>query len=159
MNQLPHIDIYTDGACLGNPGPGGFGVVLLHGGKRKELSGGYARTTNNRMELMAAIVGLSSLKKPCNVTLFTDSQYLAQAVNNGWLKRWQQNGWRTAAKAPVKNPDLWKKLMPLLETHEVQLRWVKGHDGNVENEVADKLSVAAANSPNLKPDTGFLGVA
>jgi ribonuclease HI len=147
--------MYTDGACLGNPGRGGYGVVLLYDGQRRELSEGYKLTTNNRMELMAAIAGLSSLKKPCDVTLYTDSQYLAQAVNNGWLKRWQLNGWKTAAKAAVKNPDLWNRLLALLEVHRVELRWVRGHAGNAENEVADRLSVAAANGPSLKPDPGF----
>ncbi|GIW05738.1 MAG: ribonuclease H [Dehalococcoidia bacterium] len=155
MTDLPHVAIYTDGACLGNPGPGGYGVVLLHGGKRKELSGGRRRTTNNRMELLAAIVGLATLKRPCRVDLYTDSQYVYNGIALGWAAGWQRNGWRKADKAPVKNVDLWERLLAELARHDVTLHWVRGHAGNAENERADQLSVAAAQQPDLPADTGF----
>lgn len=134
------VQIYTDGACSGNPGPGGWGVVLIYGKARKELSGGEPGTTNNRMELAAAIAGLSALTRPCNVDLYTDSQYLSKAFNEGWLEKWQSNGWRTAAKEPVANQDLWQELLELCEEHEVNWRWVKGHAENAENNRCDQLA-------------------
>lgn len=155
MTDLKHVTIYTDGACLGNPGPGGYGVVLLYGRHRRELSGGYAHTTNNRMELMACIVGLEALKERCQVTLYTDSQYVAQAINEGWAQRWRARGWRRSAKHAAQNPDLWARLLDLCAQHAVTFTWVRGHAGNRENERCDVLSVQASLQPNLPPDTGY----
>lgn len=153
--NLKEITIYTDGACQGNPGPGGYGVVLFYGGHRRELSGGYRLTTNNRMEIMAAIAGLSSLKERCAVTLYTDSQYLANAVNEGWAKRWRANGWKRNKKDRALNPDLWERLLELCEHHDVAFVWVRGHAGNAENERCDRLSVAASQGKNLPEDEGY----
>ncbi|GAB4537866.1 MAG: ribonuclease HI [Parvularculaceae bacterium] len=136
MNQ---VTLYTDGACSGNPGPGGWGAVLEWNGRRKELSGGEAETTNNRMELYAAIAGLEALKRPCAVTLYTDSKYLRDGVT-GWLAKWKANGWKTAAKKPVKNQDLWRRLDEAQSRHDISWRWVKGHAGDPGNERADALA-------------------
>lgn len=155
MSELPQVIVYTDGACLGNPGPGGYGIVLLHGDRRKELSGGRRRTTNNRMELLAAITALATLRRPCQVRLLTDSQYVYNGIVKGWAKRWQAAGWRRADKAPVKNVDLWTRLLGEVERHHVAFEWVRGHDGNAENERADRLSVEAAKQPDLPPDLEF----
>jgi ribonuclease HI len=150
------VAIYTDGACLGNPGPGGYGVVMLYGGHRKELSGGYRLTTNNRMEMMAAIAALKALKQKCRVTLYSDSQYLVNAMTKGWAKRWQRNGWiRNKQKEKAVNPDLWQELLTLCSKQDVEFRWVRGHSGVEENERADRLSVEAASLPNLPPDVGY----
>jgi ribonuclease HI len=149
------VTLYTDGACLGNPGPGGWGALLLMGDARKELSGGYKLTTNNRMEVLAAIEGLASLKRPCRVELYTDSKYLRDAVEKNWLKSWLRNGWLTAAKKPVKNQDLWERLLVLLSTHKVTLHWVPGHSGHPHNERCDALARAAAQTRNLPVDAGF----
>jgi ribonuclease HI len=161
MADSPHVTIYTDGSCLGNPGPGGYGAVLLFengdGEHRKELAAGFAPTTNNRMELLAVIEALRTLKKPCTVTLTTDSQYVQKALTEGWLKNWQRRGWKTAAKKPVKNQDLWRKLIPLLETHEVEFRWTKGHAGDPENERCDELARTAAQGRSLPADEGYEG--
>lgn len=138
------VSLYTDGACTGNPGPGGWGAILRCGGTEKELSGGEAQTTNNRMELMAAIEGLSALKRPCRVTLYSDSQYLVNAVTKGWAKRWQKNGWMRTKTEAALNPDLWERLLALLERHEVAFVWVRGHAGHPENERCDRLAVAQA---------------
>ncbi len=143
MTELPHVIIATDGACKGNPGPGGWGAVLRHGTTEKELSGGAADTTNNRMELMAAICALEALKKPSRVTLSTDSRYLMDGLTK-WIKGWQRNGWRTAAKQPVKNADLWQQLLDASAPHRIEWVWVKGHAGHPENERADKLASDAA---------------
>jgi ribonuclease HI len=151
------VTIYSDGACLGNPGPGGYGTVLLAGEHRKELSAGYRRTTNNRMELLGAIAGLEALKQPCRVTLWSDSQYLIHALAKGWLAGWQQRGWRTASKEPVKNQDLWQRLLRAIDSHTIEWRWVRGHTGDIENERCDQLAVAAARGPDLMDDTGFAG--
>ncbi|MBZ0150985.1 MAG: ribonuclease HI [Planctomycetes bacterium] len=151
------VTIYSDGACLGNPGPGGYGTVLLAGKHRKELSQGFQRTTNNRMELLGAIVGLEALTRPCAVTLWSDSQYLIHALTKGWLDGWQRRGWRTAAKEPVKNRDLWERLLRAIGEHTVDWRWVRGHTGDVENERCDQLAAAAANAPDRLPDPGFDG--
>ncbi len=153
--ELKSVCIYTDGACLGNPGPGGYGVVLLHGAKRREISGGFRRTTNNRMEILAAIVGLESLRYRCTVTIFTDSKYLEQSITQGWAAKWRANGWRRNPREKAINPDLWARLLDLCAQHEVQIKWVKGHAGNVENEACDRLSVAAAESKDLPADTGY----
>jgi ribonuclease HI len=136
------IDIFTDGACSGNPGPGGWGAILRSGGHEKEISGGERATTNNRMELMAAIRALESLKKPSAVTLHTDSRYVMDGATK-WLARWKANGWKTADKKLVKNADLWLALETAIQRHQVSWRWVRGHDGHVENERADALARAA----------------
>lgn len=133
------IEIYTDGACKGNPGPGGWGVLLRYNGTEKTLHGGEAHTTNNRMELMAAIKGLESLSRPCEVNLYTDSQYLRQGMMD-WLKSWKKNGWKNSKKEPVKNADLWKILDALATTHQVTWHWVKGHSGHVDNDRVDSLA-------------------
>ncbi len=138
---MKKVEIYTDGACSGNPGPGGYGVILRYGEHEKELSGGEESTTNNRMELTAAIVGLSTLKEPCEVTLYSDSKYLIDAIEQGWVYKWKENGWMRNKKDKALNPDLWEELLTLLEKHEVNLVWVKGHDGHSENERCDKLAV------------------
>lgn len=139
-----HVDIYTDGACSGNPGPGGYGVILKYGSYEKELSGGESSTTNNRMELTAAIEGLSLLKEPCDVTLYTDSQYLVNSIEKGWARSWKQRGWVKADKKPALNADLWEKLLALLDIHNVSFVWVKGHAGHPENERCDTLATTAA---------------
>lgn len=151
-SDRPQVIIYTDGGALGNPGPGGFGAVLLTNQHRKELSGGFRLTTNNRMELMAAITALEQLKTPCDVTLYTDSRYVADSINLGWAKRWRANGWRKNKTENALNPDLWERLLDLLARHKVRVLWVKGHAGNAENERCDKLSVIAARQPDLPPD-------
>ena len=139
-----HVEIFTDGACSGNPGPGGWGAILRYGTHEKELSGGEAQTTNNRMELTAVIAALSALKSPCQVTLTTDSRYVVDAVSKGWVYGWQKKGWIRAPGEPAKNVDLWKQLLPLLKTHRVEFCWVRGHQGHPENERCDRLAVAAA---------------
>ncbi|MCQ2454944.1 MAG: ribonuclease HI [Clostridia bacterium] len=140
--MIKHIEIFTDGACSGNPGPGGWGVILRFGNHQKELSGGEENTTNNRMELTACIKALEALKEKCEVTLTTDSKYVADAVNNGWAKSWKENGWKKADKKPALNPDLWERFLELLDYHDVMINWVKGHDGHPENERCDALAVA-----------------
>lgn len=151
---MKSVAIFTDGSCLGNPGPGGYGVVLKYGKHQKELSAGYAMTTNNRMELLAAIVGLEALKTPCKVTLTTDSQYVRKGITE-WINNWKKRDWRTADKKPVKNKDLWQKLDKAVQPHQVQWNWVKGHSGHPENEQCDELARTAAESSNLKEDSGF----
>lgn len=152
------VYIYTDGSARGNPdGPGGYGTVLeytkLDGTKhRKELSGGYKKTTNNRMELMAAIVGLEALNRPCKVKLYSDSQYLVKAFNEGWLEGWIKKGWKRGKNEPVKNVDLWKRLLKAKEPHEVEFIWVKGHAGHPENERCDQLATSAADGSDLMED-------
>lgn len=147
------VTVYTDGAAKGNPdGPGGYGALLLHtDGKgqahEKELSAGYDKTTNNRMELMGAIAALETLQRPCEVDLFTDSQYITNAFNKGWIENWIQNRWRTTSNKPVKNLELWKRLLKAAEKHTVKWNWIKGHNGNRENERCDALAVAAASKP------------
>lgn len=136
------VEIFTDGACSGNPGPGGWGAVLRFMGREKELSGGEKDTTNNRMELTAVIKALSALKEPCDVRLTTDSKYVCEAVNQKWVYSWQKNGWRKADKKPALNVDLWEELLPLLEMHNVEFVWVKGHAGHPENERCDELAVS-----------------
>lgn len=138
---MKKIEIFTDGACSGNPGPGGWGAVLRYNGVTKELSGGEKQTTNNKMELTAVIEALSALKEPCEVTLTTDSKYVCDSVLKGWVYSWQQNNWRKADKKPALNVELWQKLLELLEIHKVEFVWVKGHAGHPENERCDKLAV------------------
>ena len=138
---MKKVQIYTDGACSGNPGPGGWGAILVYGEKIKELSGGEPATTNNRMELISVLTALEALKEPCRVEVYTDSQYVANAVNLGWLSSWQRTGWKRKS-GDVKNPDLWQKLTPLLARHEVKFIWVKGHADNEMNNRCDELAVA-----------------
>ena len=143
---MKQIELYTDGACSGNPGPGGYGAVLKYGKTEKELSGGEKETTNNRMELMAAIVGLEALKEPCAVTLTSDSKYLVDAIEKGWARAWKKNGWKKSDKSPALNADLWEKLLELLDTHKVTFEWVRGHRGHPYNERCDKLATDFADS-------------
>ena len=156
MERIKDVTIYTDGACIGNPGPGGYGAVLIYDGHRRELSGGYRKTTNNRMEIMAAIVGLEALKAKCRVTLYSDSDYLVKAVSKGWAQRWRANGWRRNRREKALNPDLWQRLLQLCECHEVRFRWVKGHAGTPENTRCDELAMEAARQPDLPPDKGYV---
>ena len=155
MSELKEVTLYTDGACIGNPGPGGYGVVLLHNGYRKELSGGFRLTTNNRMEMMAVIVGLRALKERCRVTVFSDSQYVVEAGTKGWAQRWRENGWRRNKKERAINPDLWDQLLDLCSRHDVTFRWVRGHAGIRENERCDQLATEAAVQPILPIDAGY----
>ena len=156
MEKVKYVTVYTDGACIGNPGPGGYGAILLYQGHRKELSGGYRKTTNNRMEIMAAIVGLGALKEQCKVTLYSDSEYLVKAMSRGWAQKWRANGWKRNRRAKVLNPDLWERLLQLCEYHEVQFGWVKGHAGTPENTRCDELAMQAAQQPNLPGDDGYI---
>ena len=142
MAELSNVQLYTDGACSGNPGPGGYGAILRCNGYEKEISGGEASTTNNRMELMAVICGLEALNRKCRVTIYSDSKYFVDAVEKGWAKAWQKNGWRKADKRKALNVDLWETLLPLLEKHKVTFMWVKGHNEHPENERCDKLAVS-----------------
>jgi ribonuclease HI len=151
------IIIYTDGACTGNPGKGGYGAVIINGDRREELSAGYKLTTNNRMEMMGAIAALESLKSNGKVKLHSDSKYIVDAVVKGWAKKWQANGWRRNAKEMAKNPDLWQELLDLCKIHDVEFIWVKAHAGIPENERCDRLAVAAAHGNNLITDQGYAG--
>jgi ribonuclease HI len=139
MNESETVVIYTDGACSGNPGPGGWGSVLMYNGHRREISGGERETTNNRMEMMAVIEALEALKRPCSITLYTDSTYVMKGMTE-WLAQWKRRNWKTAAKKPVKNVDLWQRLDEAIARHDVQWQWVKGHAGIPENERADELA-------------------
>jgi ribonuclease HI len=154
MKEATEVTVYTDGACIVNPGRGGYAALLICGRKRKEITGGYRLTTNNRMELLAAIVALEALKWPCRVKLHSDSRYLVDAVMKGWARRWQEQGWKRKRKA-VANADLWERLLVICEKHAVEFVWVAGHAGQLENERCDLLSVAAAQAPDLPPDTGY----
>lgn len=136
------VYIYTDGACSGNPGPGGWGTILRYKETEKRLSGGERDTTNNRMELTAVIMGLKALKEKCKVILTTDSKYVADGITKGWAKSWKANGWKKKDKKPALNPELWDELLTLIDKHEVEINWVKGHDGHPENEICDKMAVA-----------------
>ncbi|NLL12186.1 MAG: ribonuclease HI [Fibrobacter sp.] len=149
---MKKVEIFTDGACSGNPGPGGFGVVLRFNGVEKELSGGFRNTTNNRMELMGAIAGLEALKEPCEVTLTTDSQYLVNAIEKGWVYKWKANGWMRNNKEEALNRDLWERLLRVMEKHRVRFQWIRGHAGHAENERCDRLAVQAASKDNLPED-------
>ena len=140
---MKSIEVHTDGACLGNPGPGGWGALLRYKGHERELAGGEAHTTNNRMELMAAIMGLETLSEPCNITLFTDSQYVRQGITE-WMANWVRRNWKTAGGDPVKNRDLWERLHAAKQTHKIEWRWVKGHSGDPDNERVDQMAREAA---------------
>ncbi|MDM7996401.1 MAG: ribonuclease HI [Acidobacteriota bacterium] len=152
---MKHVTLYTDGACSNNPGPGGYGVVLLYDSHRKELSKGYRKTTNNRMEILAAIAGLEALKEPCQVTLYSDSQYLVNAIEKGWAKRWQANGWMRNKSEKAVNPDLWERLLALCKMHRVRFEWLRGHAGHDENERCDELATSAVRGSNLEIDEGY----
>jgi ribonuclease HI len=154
---LKRVTIYTDGACIGNPGPGGYGVVLLYGNHRKELSGGFRLTTNNRMELTAVIVGLQALKTRCTVTLYSDSEYVVTSMQAGLPQRWRARGWRRGKRGKALNSDLWERLLFLCSEHSVTFEWVRGHSGNPENERCDQLSQDAARQAGLPADTGYEG--
>ncbi len=154
-NILKKVQIYTDGSCLGNPGAGGYGALLVYGEHKQELSGGFRLTTNNRMEMMGAIAALEYLDMPCNVDLYTDSQYIVNAMTKGWAKRWQANNWKRNAKDMAENPDLWQKILDLCGEHKVNFHWVRGHAGHPENEYCDRLAVKAANGSNLPVDSGY----
>ena len=154
---MKEVTIYTDGACSGNPGKGGFGVILNFNGRTKEISKGYLLTTNNRMELLAAIKGLEALKEPCKVKLWSDSKYLIDSINKKWIDSWQKNGWKNSKKEKVKNKDLFERLIKLTNIHDVEFLWVKGHDGHMENERCDFLATSAINSDNLEIDENYEG--
>lgn len=141
---MKKVDIYTDGACSGNPGPGGWGAILCYGGVEKEISGGEPHTTNNRMELLGVITALSMLKEPCEVTLYSDSQYVTNAMTRGWAHKWKAQGWMRTKKDPALNADLWEKLLNLCDVHKVDFVWVKGHNNHPMNERCDRLAVAAS---------------
>ncbi len=155
MNRLKQVTIYTDGACIGNPGPGGYGVCLIYGGREEELSGGFRETTNNRMEIMAAIVGLETLKERYQVTLYSDSEYLVKAIKEGWAKRWQEHSWRRNKRERVQNPDLWVRLLQTCDMHDIEFKWVKAHSDNAYNVRCDQLANEAALRPNLPIDDGY----
>ncbi len=149
MVELPHVEIFTDGACKGNPGPGGWGALIRMGTREKEVSGGDPATTNNRMELMAAIKALEALTKPCRVTLTTDSNYVRDGIMK-WIHGWQRNGWRTADRKPVKNAELWQALLAASKLHEIEWRWVKGHSGHSENDRVDEMACDAAEAARTR---------
>lgn len=152
---MKQVTIYTDGACKGNPGPGAYGAVMMFGKHRKEISAGYKLTTNNRMELLAAITALELLQQPCKVELHSDSKYLVQAINDNWIAGWQKKGWVNSKKEPVKNQDLWHKLVTVMEPHQISWNWVKGHAGNAENERCDELANLAIDKGEFLKDEGF----
>lgn len=152
---LPMVEIYTDGGCQPNPGPGGYGVVVVHPKKRAQLSGGFRTTTNNRMEIFAAIAGLELLKMPCRVTLYSDSQYVVKAMMEGWVEKWKMKSWwRTRTERP-ENVDLWRRLDALCQKHQVEFCWLKGHAGHTENECCDQLAMAALQRQDLPADEGY----
>ena len=153
MHEMIHI--YTDGACKGNPGPGGYGVLLVCKDRKKERSGGFRKTTNNRMELLACIEGLRALKQPSCVIMTSDSKYVVNAMVKGWAKKWRANGWKLSPSKQAKNPDLWEQLLDLCTVHSVEFRWVKGHNEHPENERCDELAVAASQKKDLPMDPGF----
>ena len=150
------IIIHTDGACSGNPGPGGWAAVLTSGKHRREISGGFRRTTNNRMELMAVIEALKRIKRPSKVTVYSDSQYVVNAMSKGWAERWRANGWKRTPKEKALNPDLWAELLDQAARHETEFRWVRGHDGDEENELGDRRSVQASKGEDLPEDEGYI---
>jgi ribonuclease HI len=149
------VVIYTDGSALGNPGPGGYGAVILEGGKRTELAGGFRKTTNNRMELLACIKALEALAAPATVVLYSDSAYVVNGITRGWAETWRRNGWRKSSGEPALNPDLWDRLLALCRKHSVRFVWVRGHAGNPENERCDQLATQAAAGGELPPDTAY----
>lgn len=154
-NGKRQVTIYTDGSAIGNPGPGGYGAVLLYGDHRKELSGGFRKTTNNRMELLACIKALKALKYPCSVILHSDSRYVVDGLEKGWAKKWQSQGWMRNKDEAAKNADLWSQLLNLCDAHQVAFEWVKGHAGNPENQLCDALANGAAQQAGLPPDNNY----
>ncbi len=152
---MTQVTVYTDGACSGNPGPGGYGVLMKSGKHTKEMSQGYRRTTNNRMELLAVIVALKTLTRPCEVTLYSDSRYVVDAIEKNWAKSWKARGWKKADKQPALNADLWAEALDQLAKHKVKLVWVKGHASNEGNNRCDEIAVAASRTPNLLSDEGY----
>jgi ribonuclease HI len=154
MTERKHVTIWTDGACIGNPGPGGFAAVLVHGAHRREITGGYRRTTNNRMELMAVISALRALKSTCEVTVYSDARYVVDGVMNGTMRQWRASGWRRNREA-VPNADLWEQLHQLCEQHSVTLNWIRGHTGEAGNERCDLLAMQAAQARDLAVDEGY----
>ena len=152
MSNLKHVTMYTDGACSGNPGPGGYGVALISGTHRRELSGGFRLTTNNRMELMAVIAGLRALRRRCAVTIYSDAGYVVNGIEQGWAKGWRERGWRKSDRKPAENVDLWETLLELLERHEAKFVWVRGHAGNAENERCDLIALEQTQRPDLPAD-------
>lgn len=153
--ELKAVTIYTDGGAEPNPGPGGYGVVLIYGDRRKELSGAFRSTTNNRMEILAAIAGLEALKKSCKVQLHSDSKYLVDAMTQGWVRRWKAKDWWRTKKEQAVNSDLWERLLALCDRHQVEFTWVKGHAGNLENERCDQISMQFLGKNNLPADEGY----
>ncbi len=152
---ITNVVIHTDGSCLKNPGRGGYCALLQQGDAETEITGGFRKTTNNRMELMAAIAGLRALKVRCQVTLVSDSRYVVDGISKGWARRWRDNGWRRNRRDLASNPDLWEELLSLSDKHDVKFRWVEAHTGHVENERCDRLAVQAAKQPNLPADEGY----
>jgi ribonuclease HI len=155
MSERKSVTIHTDGACINNPGPGGYAAVLLCEGRRKELSGGRRLTTSNRMEMLAAVTALQTLKVPCAVTVYTDSRYLADGIRQGWAQRWRANDWMLSRTKKARNRDLWEALLQACARHQVLFEWIRGHAGNPENERSDRLSVQAARANDLPPDEGY----
>lgn len=155
MDSLKHVDAYIDGACSGNPGPGGYGVVLRYGARRRELSAGYRLTTNNRMELLAAVVALRALTEKCEVALYSDAAYVVKMMQGGWPQKWEANGWRRSAAVTASNADLWSALLEVCGEHLVEFIWLKGHAGDIENERCDQLAMQAARGSNLAADEGY----
>jgi ribonuclease HI len=153
--DLKTVVIHTDGACSGNPGPGGYGSVLVSGKHRRELRGGFRMTTNNRMEIIAVIKALETLKYPCNVKIYSDSKYLVSAITKGWALRWKKNGWMKNDEEPAKNPDLWERLLKLCRVHAAEFIWIKGHASNKENNRCDELAVSMSQKADLPPDEGY----
>jgi ribonuclease HI len=149
---MKRVTLYTDGACSGNPGPGGYGAILEYGKHSRELSAGFRNTTNNRMEMVAVIAGLSALKEPCEVTVVSDSRYVVDAIEKGWARKWQANRWMRNKEEKALNVDLWRRLLKLLEKHRVSFTWIRGHNDQPQNERCDRLAVAAAAQPNLPED-------
>lgn len=156
MTHDENVTIYTDGSSLGNPGPGGWGAILIFGEHRKEFAKGYLETTNNRMEIRGVLHALAELSRPCRVQIYTDSMYVRDAIEKKWLQNWLRNGWKTAAKKPVKNRDLWERIIPMLQNHSVTFHWIKAHAGHPDNERCDELAKNAATSGNLSIDEGYL---
>ena len=149
------LEIWTDGACIANPGPGGYGIVFEYQGQKREKAGGFRMTTNNRMEIMGALVALETLSEKCKATIYTDSQYLVNSITKGWAKRWESKGWKKKGNKKVPNADLWERMLQLCAQHRVEFRWIKGHNSNVENERCDQLAESAARKSNLPVDSGY----
>jgi len=152
------LEIWTDGACVVNPGPGGYGIVFKYKGQKWEKAGGFRLTTNNRMEIMGALVALETLPEKCKVIIYSDSQYLVNSVTKGWIKRWKAKNWNKKHNKKVPNADLWERILQLLDQHDIELRWIKGHDSTIENERCDQLAESASRKPNLPIDEGYTGM-